>query len=80
MGHMSIRQSYVFLCIIFIRIPSLGRNVASAKRAKCVLSAIGWPDSSFIIHLLAIVAIAMIPSVHAKDSPTQALGPPPTGK
>ena len=71
---MSIQVSYTFLRIIFIRIPYLGRNVASG------LSAIGWPDSSFIIHLLAIVAIAMIPSVHAKGSPIHALGPPPNGK
>ena len=39
---MSIQLSYTFLRIIFIRIPYLGRNVASG------LSAIGWADSSFI--------------------------------
>lgn len=69
-----LRALHTFLRINFMRIPYLGRKVTSG------LSAIGWPDSSFIFHFPAIVAIASIPSVHANGSPIHALGPPPNGK
>src|SRR5215813_7019539 len=50
-----------------MRMPYLGRKVTSG------LTPIGWPDSNFIFHFLAIMAIASTPSDHVYSESASAL-------